>query len=278
MKADSTFIDFALAGADREGGFMSVRHCFTAAVAIAAAITAAPAAADIVGETVTYKVDGRTYAGYYARNTALGADQPTVLIIHDWDGLGDYERRRARMLAEQGYAAFAADLYGQGVRPDTLEGKKRESGALYQDRQAMRARMRGALDRLSELDGASADEVVAIGYCFGGSAVLELARSGAELDGFVPFHGGLGTPEGQDYANVQGPLLILHGTQDSVSGLDDVADLTQRLDQADADYRVELYGGARHAFTVWTSEQRYHPQADLRSWAALQDFLTRELK
>jgi dienelactone hydrolase len=88
----------------------------------------------------------------------------------------------------------------------------------------------------------------------------------------------LGTPEGQDYADVQGPLLILHGTQDSVSGLDDVADLTQHLDEADADYRVELYGGARHAFTVWTSQERYHPQADLRSWAALQDFLTRELK
>ena len=250
-----------------------------AAPALAAlALLAAPAQADIVGEPVTYQIGGQTYEGYYARNTALGADQPTVLMIHDWDGLGDYERRRAQMLAEQGYAVFAADLYGQGVRPDTLEGKKRESGALYQDRAAMRARMQGALDQIAELDGASADQVVAIGYCFGGSAVLELARSGAELDGFVPFHGGLGTPEGQDYSDVQGPLLILHGTQDSVSGLDDVADLTDRLDAAGADYRVELYGGARHAFTVWTSEERYHPQADLRSWAALGDFLTRELK
>jgi dienelactone hydrolase len=244
----------------------------------ALALLAQPATADIVGESVTYEVNGETYEGYYARNTALGENQPTVMIIHDWDGLGDYERRRAQMLAEQGYAAFAADLYGQGVRPDTLEGKQRESGALYQDRAAMRARMQGALDQIGELGGADADNVVAIGYCFGGSAVLELARSGAELEGFVPFHGGLGTPEGQDYANVQGPLLILHGTQDSVSGLDDVADLTQRLDAAGADYRVELYGGARHAFTVWTSAERYHPQADLRSWAALGDFLTRELE
>ena len=250
----------------------------TAPALAALALLATPAQADIVGESVTYEVGGQTYEGYYARNTALGADQPTVMIIHDWDGLGDYERRRAQMLAEQGYAVFAADLYGQGVRPDTLEGKKRESGALYQDREAMRARMQGALDQIAELDGASADNVVAIGYCFGGSAVLELARAGAALEGFVPFHGGLGTPDGQDYADVQGPLLILHGTQDSVSGLDDVADLTQQLDAAGADYRVELYGGARHAFTVWTSQERYHPQADLRSWAALQDFLTRELK
>ncbi len=258
---------------------MALLHRTAIMPALAAlALLASPARAGIVGETVTYEVDDQTYEGYYARNTALGQNQPTVMIIHDWDGLGDYERRRAQMLAEQGYAAFAADLYGKGVRPDTLAGKKRESGALYQDRAAMRARMQGALDQLAELDGASADNAVAIGYCFGGSAVLELARSGADLDGFVPFHGGLGTPEGQDYANVQGPLLILHGTQDSVSGLDEVADLTQRLDQAGADYRVELYGGARHAFTVWTSQERYHPQADLRSWAALSDFLTRALK
>ncbi len=256
-----------------------MRYALKLTSALAALLMiAGPARADIVGESVTYEVNGETYEGYYARNTALGENQPTVMIIHDWDGLGDYERRRAQMLAEQGYAAFAADLYGEGVRPDTLEGKKRESGALYQDRAAMRARMQGALDQLGELDGASADSVVAIGYCFGGSAVLELARSGADLDGFVPFHGGLGTPQGQDYADVQGPLLILHGTQDSVSGLDDVADLTQRLDEAGADYRVELYGGARHAFTVWTSSERYHPQADLRSWAALQEFLTRRLK
>jgi dienelactone hydrolase len=244
----------------------------------ALALLAAPAKADIVGETVTYEVNGKTYAGYFARNTAMGQNQPTVLIVHDWDGLGDYERRRAQMLAEQGYAAFAADLYGQGVRPDTLEGKKRESGKLYQNREAMRARLEGALAQLDALDAADRGNAVAIGYCFGGSAVLELARSGAALEGVVPFHGGLGTPKGQDYADVQAPLLILHGTQDSVSGLDDVADLTQRLDSADADYRVELYGGARHAFTVWTSKERYHPQADLRSWAALQDFLTRRLQ
>ncbi|MBK1699085.1 dienelactone hydrolase family protein [Rhodovibrio salinarum] len=257
---------------------MPFAHKVAIAAVPALTLLATPAAAEIVGETVTYEVDGETYEGYYARNTALGDEQPTVLIVHDWDGLGDYERRRAQMLAEQGYAAFAADLYGQGVRPDTLDGKKRESGALYQDREAMRARLQGALDQIDALEGASDDDVVAIGYCFGGSAVLELARSGAELDGFVSFHGGLGTPEGQDYADVQGPLLILHGTQDSVSGLDAVADLAGRLDDAGADYRVELYGGARHAFTVWASQERYHPQADLRSWAALQDFLARELK
>ena len=248
----------------------------SALAALAAGLLAAPAQAQIAGEAATYEVDGSTYQGYYARNSQLEGDRPVVLIVHDWDGLGDYERQRAEMLARQGYAAFAADLYGQGVRPDTLEGKKAESGALYSDRQEMRDRLAGALRQLDGLAGADADRVVAIGYCFGGSAVLELARSGRDLDGFVSFHGGLGTPDGQDYTDVQGEILVLHGSQDSVSGMGDVADLAGRLDGADVAYSMEIYGGARHAFTVWGGD-RYQARADLQSWAALEDFLERRI-
>jgi dienelactone hydrolase len=244
----------------------------TVAGALALATIATPALSDIAGEAVTYRVDGQTYQGYYARNTALGDDQPVVLIVHDWDGLGAYERERAQMLARMGYAAFAVDVYGQGVRPDTLEGKRAESGALYQDREEFRTRLAGSLDQIAELPGADPDRVVAIGYCFGGSAVLEMARAGHDTAGFVSFHGGLGTPEDQDYAEVDAPILVLHGSNDSVSGLDDVADLSQRLDRAGATYSVEIYGGARHAFTVWGSD-RYQARADLQSWDALSDFL-----
>jgi dienelactone hydrolase len=249
----------------------------TAAVgAVALAAFAAPALAEIRGEAVTYEVDGQTYEGYYARNTALGADQPVVLIVHDWDGLGAYERERAHMLARMGYAAFAVDVYGQGVRPETLEDKRAESGALYQDRDEFRTRLAGSLDQIAELEGADPDRVVAIGYCFGGSAVLEMARAGHDTRGFVSFHGGLGTPEGQDYADVAAPILVLHGSNDSVSGLDDIADLSDRLDKAGASYSVEIYGGARHAFTVWGSD-RYQARADLHSWDALSDFLDERL-
>jgi dienelactone hydrolase len=233
--------------------------------------------AQISGEPVTYEVGGETYQGYYAHNPQIDGPQPTVLIIHDWDGLGDYERRRAEMLAEMGYAAFAVDLYGKGVRPDALEQKKARSGALYTDRAEMRARMAGALRQLDDLPSADRDNVAAIGYCFGGSAVLELARAGRDLAGFVSFHGGLSTPEGQDYEAVTGEVLILHGSADSVSGMDDVADLAERLDGARVTYSMEIYGGARHAFSVWGSD-RYHPRADLRSWDRMETFLDRVLR
>lgn len=245
--------------------------------AIAAALAAGAAQAEIVGEAVTYEVDGESYQGFYARNTALGAGQPVVVIVHDWDGLGDYERRRAEMLAEAGYAAFAVDLYGQGVRPETLEEKRAQSGALYSDRTEMRARLDGSLDQLAELDGVDPGRAVAIGYCFGGSAVLELARSGRALDGFVTFHGGLGTPEGQDYAEVAGPILILHGSRDSVSGMGDLAELAGQLDSEGVTYTMEVYGGARHAFTVWGGD-RYQARADLESWSALEAFLDTTLR
>ena len=107
--------------------------------------------------------------------------------------------------------------------------------------------------------------------------MLELARAGRDLAGFVSFHGGLGTPEGQDYADVNGEILILHGSADSVSGMDALADLAGRLDRADVPYSMEIYGQARHAFTVWGSD-RYDARADLRSWSALEHFLRRKLK
>lgn len=244
--------------------------------AMAVLLGAATASADIVGKSVTYDVGGKAYEGYYVRNTSLGDDQPVAVIVHDWDGLDGYEKRRARMLAEQGYAAFALDLYGKGVRPTSVAENKELSGALYKDRAEMRARLNGALDHLASLEGAG-DRVVALGYCFGGAAVLELARSGRALDGFVSFHGSFGTPEGQDYKSVAGPVLILHGSNDSVAPMTDVAELTKRMDADGVTYTAEIYSGARHAFTKWDSD-RYQGRADLLSWAALRDFLERTIR
>jgi dienelactone hydrolase len=246
-------------------------------LAVATLFAMSTAQATLTGEAVTYQVDGNTYEGYFARNTDLGESQPVVIIIHDWDGLDDYERRRADMLAALGYAAFAVDLYGQGVRPQTLEEKKARSGALYQDREEMRSRLEGALAAVETLPGVDADERVVMGYCFGGSAVLELARSGTPAEGFVAFHGGLGTPEGQDYSGVAGPVLVLHGSADSAAPMSQVAELTQALDAAGVDHRVEIYGGAPHAFTVWGSD-RYRPEADLQSWETFTEFLDTRLR
>nr|MDJ0669230.1 dienelactone hydrolase family protein [Desulfobacterales bacterium] len=148
------------------------------------------------GKQVAYEVDGNPYEGYYV-SPAAGA--PLVLLIHDWDGLTDYEVKRAEMLAAMGYAVFAADLFGAGVRPTEVKDKRQHTGELYKDRAKMRALMNAALKQ-AVMEGADTGRAVAMGYCFGGAAVLELARSGADLQGFVSFHGGLQTPEGQDYA------------------------------------------------------------------------------
>lgn len=243
-------------------------------------VTAVVAKADIITESVVYEVDGQPYEGYFALNEGFGDNQPIVLLIHDWNGIGDYEKRRTQMLAERGYAAFAADLYGQGVRPTTTEESRAQSGKLYSDRTAMRERLLAGLAKAQTMPGIDPERVVAMGYCFGGAAVLEMARAGADIDGFVSFHGGLGTPEGQDYSDVQAPILILHGGNDPVAPMAEVAALADELNAAEVPYDMEIYGGVLHSFTVWGADggsSRYAPHADTQSWDALLSFLTRQV-
>ncbi len=233
----------------------------------AAALAATPA---LAGETIDYDVAGAPYSGYLAV-PAAGEPRGLVLIIHDWDGLGDYERRRADMLAELGYAAFAADLYGTGNRPEALDAKRAASGALYADREAMRARILGGLATARERVDLPA---VVMGYCFGGTATLEIARSRAADDvlAYTSFHGGLATPDGQSWDGVEDFVLILHGGADQAVPLAELMDVTAELEAADTPYEVQIYSGAPHAFTVFGSE-RYRERADRESWEAFTDLL-----
>ena len=137
---------------------------------------------------------GLPYEGYLEM---ASSDAPLVLLVHDWDGLTDYEVKRAGMLAELGYAVFCADLFGSGIRPVELKDKRKCTGELDADRDKMRSLMQGALDA-AQAKGANVGNCVTVGYCFGGTAVLEFARSGADLKGFATFHGGLSIPDGQD--------------------------------------------------------------------------------
>ena len=232
--------------------------------------------AQVIGETIAYNIEDQSYEGYFVRNVGFGDRQPLVLLIHDWDGLGEYEQRRAQMLAEQGYATFAIDLYGKGLRPQTVEESRQASGQLYGDRPLMRSRLLGSLERAQQLAGIDPERVVAIGYCFGGASVLELARSGADVDGFVSFHGGLVTPPDQDYRQVKGEILILHGADDPVAPMSEVATLATDLNAAAVPYSMELYGGVKHSFTVWGANRdssQYDATADRRSWQSLLNFL-----
>lgn len=225
------------------------------------------------GSLVTYQVEGESYEGYYI---SPADNAPFVLLIHDWDGLTDYEIRRANMLAEIGYAVFAVDLFGAGVRPTENKDKRLHTGELYKDREKMRALMNGALD-IAQKRGADVENAVAVGYCFGGAAVLELARSGADLKGFATFHGGLQTPEGQSYAKTRGEILIMHGSADAAITMDQFAKLANELEADGIKHEMITYGGAQHAFTVFDTA-RYDKAADNKSWKRFLNFLTDALK
>ena len=219
------------------------------------------------GSTVTYSVDGQDYEGYFVSKKA---EAPLVLLIHDWDGLTDYEVKRANMLAEMGYSVFAADLFGKGVRPTEVKDKRQHTGELYKNRAKMRALMTGALDKAAMLGGDRAN-AVAMGYCFGGAAVLEMARSGADLKGFATFHGGLKTPKGQSYENTKGEILVMHGTADTAITMEQFAGLASELEAKGIKHEMVTYSGAPHAFTVFGSG-RYREDADMKSWALFGGF------
>ncbi len=213
------------------------------------------------GETVNYASGTMALEGYKA--PAKGTSKGMVLVIHDWDGLTDYERKRADMLAGMGYDAFAVDLYGKGNRPTETGAKKAETGKLYNDREKMRTLI---LAGLAEARKMNKGKAVVMGYCFGGAATLELARSGkaADITGYASFHGGLSTPEGQSYAKDTPPLFIAHGGADTSITMDHVADLSKQLETAGVTYEIEVYSGAPHAFTVFDSD-RYRKVARQKS-------------
>jgi dienelactone hydrolase len=225
------------------------------------------------GASVTYQINGQSYEGYYISPSDRA---PFVLLIHDWDGLTDYEIKRADMLADLGYAVFALDLFGAGVRPTEVKDKRQHTGELYKDREKMRMLMKGALNTAKK-KGADIENAVAMGYCFGGAAVLELARSGANLKGFATFHGGLKTPKGQNYSKTRGKILIMHGSADTAVTIDQFADLAKELEAAGVDHEMITYGGAQHAFTVFGGS-RYQKTADKKSWKRFTEFLAETLK
>ena len=225
------------------------------------------------GHVIPYAVNGEQFEGYYV-SPAAGA--PLVLLVHDWDGLTDYEVKRSEMLAKMGYAVFAVDLFGKGVRPAAMEERQKVTGALYGDRARMRALLNGGL-AAAKSAGGNVKNAVAMGYCFGGSAILELARSGADLKGFVAFHGGLETPVGQDYRQTKGKVLILHGTADSSVTMEHFANLAVELETAGVSHEMITYSGAPHAFTVFGSD-RYRKDADEKSWKRFGEYLQETLR
>ncbi len=235
-------------------------------------------------ELVTYTVGGVTFEGYLAFNDSLAGPRPAVLVVHDWNGLNDYARSRANQLAELGYVAFAVDMYGKGQRAHSNDEASRLAAPLRADRVLMRARINAALELLRKDARVDAGHIAAIGYCFGGTVVLELARSGASLAGVVSFHGGLDTPNPQSTPKPLAKILVLHGADDPFVTTEQANAFQDEMRRAGADWQFVAYCDAVHGFTnpgSGSDKKRgmaYNAVADRRSWSAMRMFFDEILK
>ena len=236
---------------------------------------------DVVEEAVEYTSDGTVCEGWHAYDSSVEGKRPAVLIVHQWTGLTDYEKMRARMLVELGYNVFAADIYGKGVRPEAMSECAVQSGKYKNDRKLYRTRLNDALDLLKKDPKTDASKVAAIGYCFGGTGVIELARSGADVVGVVSFHGGLDSPKPSAGKKIKGEVLALHGADDPFVPAEDIAAFEKELKDAGVKYELVMYPGAVHSFTQKMAGNdnskgaAYNKEADAKSWEAMKAFLAR---
>lgn len=232
-------------------------------------------------ETILYRQGETALEGYLAIPEGGGdARRPGVIVVHDWSGPGPYAHKRAEMLAEAGYVALAIDIYGQGVRPTTVEERAKQAGIYRSDRALMRARAQAGLEALRKRPEVDPARIAAIGYCFGGGVVLELARSGADVKGVVSFHGNLDTPRPEDAKQIRGSVLVCHGADDPYVPAEQVAAFHEEMRAAGVDYEFIAYGGAVHSFTHTEAGNdpskgaAYQERADRRSWQAMLRFFS----
>lgn len=232
----------------------------------------------IQSKHVEYRDGDTVLEGYVAWDDAVEGERPCVLVSHAWAGRGQFENDKAEALAGLGYAGFALDLYGKGVLGTSTE----ENSALMQpfldDRASLLRRLMLAVEAARAEDVVDASSIGAIGFCFGGLCVLDLARSGADLKGVVAFHGLFGPPDTPSGKPITAKVLALHGWDDPMVPPESVVALAAELTQAGADWQIHGYGHTLHAFTNPAANDPEHgtvysADADRRSWTAMQDFL-----
>ena len=247
-------------------------------IAVALILWAVPSQGAVVGSAVDYRHGDTILEGYLAYDDVSKEVRSGVLVVHEWYGLNDYARKRADQLAQLGYVAFALDMYGKGVRAADNKEAGALAGKIKGDRPLMRGRASAGLDVLKKHGLVDPKRVAAIGYCFGGTTVLELARAGADVAGVVSFHGGLDTPSPEAAAPIRAKVLVLHGADDPLVPAAEIAAFQEEMRHAGADWQMVFYGGAVHSFSNpqagadASKGVAYNEVADRRSWQAMKQF------
>ena len=242
------------------------------------------ARAEIVSKPVEYRQGDTVLEGLSVYDDATQDKRPAVLVAHQWKGLGSYEKKRAEMLARLGYNVFAVDIYGKGIRPANPQDAASEAAKYKENRTLLRSRVLSGLEQLKHHLLTDARKIGVIGYCFGGTTALELARSGADVAGVVSFHGGLGTSIPAQPGAVKAKVLALHGADDPFVPPAEVAAFEEEMRKARVDWQLVAYGGAVHSFTDWdagsdnSKGSAYNEHADRRSWEAMKQFFAELLK
>ena len=238
-----------------------------------------PLHAEIETKAVEYKDGDVVLEGLLAWDSEhIQKDSPAVLVVHQWMGLTDYEKQRCQQLAELGYVAFALDIYGKSNRPSNRQEAGQLAGKFKNHRELFRHRLNLGLAELQKQKRVDSKRIAAIGYCFGGTGVLELARSGAKIDGAVSFHGGLDSPTPADGKNIEARILVCHGADDPFVPAADIEAFKQELNEANVDWQMIYYSNAVHSFTQPMAGNdnsqgaAYNEKADKRSWTAMRAF------
>ena len=231
-------------------------------------------------QEVTYEADGQTLQGYLAL-PATTEKRPAVLVVHEWWGHNDYARKRARMLADLGYVAFAVDMYGDGKTADHPKQAGAFAGQIANNIDVGEARFNAALDYVKQLPAVDAEHVAAIGYCFGGGIVLHMARVGTDLDGVVSYHGSLKPITPAEPGQVKAQVLVFNGGADPMVKPEDVAAFAKEMEAAGAAFELVNFPGVKHSFTNPEADQfakefnlplAYDADADAKSWAQSRRF------
>jgi len=242
---------------------------------------------DIKTEDVTYNAGDTALNGYLAYDADAGEPRPGVLVVHEWWGLNDYVRRRARMLAEMGYTALAVDMYGNGATADDPDGAGALMNGVLSDIGEGMARLKAGYDLLADHEATDGNRIAAIGYCFGGAVVLHAAKTGMDLKAVASFHGALGSMHTPAPGEVTAKVLVCHGGADVLVPQADAAKFKAEMDAAKADYRFVEYDGALHGFTnpdatpngeKYGLPLKYDEAIDNRSWTDMLGFFEQHLR